>query len=116
MINIPVIEGKLAVRAAVYSDNKGGYIDNVEGTFHCESCSEPSLPWRSVDFAEGHIFGNGTVVGEGGVTIPVNYTTATSSGLVEDDFNDVSYQGMRLGAKYLINDDWSALIQFTQQS
>ena len=30
MINIPVIEGKLAVRAAVYTDNKGGYIDNVE--------------------------------------------------------------------------------------
>jgi len=116
MINIPLIEGKLAVRAAVYTDNKGGYIDNVEGTFTANPALNPAYPGNSVDFAEGHIFGNGTVVGEGGVTIPVNYTTATSSGLVEDDFNDVSYQGMRLGAKYLINDDWSALIQFTQQS
>ncbi len=61
-------------------------------------------------------FGDGTVVGPGGVTIPVNYTTASSSALVEDDFNDASYQGMRLGAKYLINDNWSALVQFTQQS
>ena len=116
MINIPVIEGKLAVRAAVYSDNKGGYIDNVEGTFTANPTLNPKYPGASVDFDEGHVFANGTVVGEGGVTIPVNYTTATSSGLVEDDFNDASYQGVRLGAKYLINDNWSALVQFTQQS
>jgi outer membrane receptor protein involved in Fe transport len=116
MINIPVIEGKLAVRAAVYSDNKGGYIDNVEGTFTANAAVNPKYPGASVDFEEGHVFGNGTVVGAGGVTIPVNYTTATSSGLVEDDFNDASYQGVRLGAKYLINDNWSALVQFTQQS
>ena len=116
MINIPVIEGKLAVRAAVYSDNKGGYIDNVEGTFTANPTLNPAYPGSSVDFDEGHVFANGTVVGEGGVTIPVNYTTATSSGLVEDDFNDASYQGVRLGAKYLINDNWSALVQFTQQS
>ncbi|MDA9256947.1 TonB-dependent receptor plug domain-containing protein, partial [Pseudomonadales bacterium] len=116
MINIPVIEGKLAVRAAVYSDNKGGYIDNVEGTFTANPTLNPAYPGASVDFDEGHVFANGTVVGAGGVTIPVNYTTATSAGLVEDDFNDASYQGVRLGAKYLINDDWSALVQFTQQS
>ena len=116
MINIPVIEGKLAVRAAVYSDNKGGYIDNVEGTFTANPTLNPKYPGASVDFDEGHVFANGTVVGAGGVTIPVNYTTATSSGLVEDDFNDASYQGVRLGAKYLINDNWSALVQFTQQS
>ena len=116
MINIPVIEGKLAVRAAVYSDNKGGYIDNVEGTFTANPTLNPAYPGSSVDFDEGHVFANGTVVGEGGVSIPVNYTTATSSALVEDDFNDSSYQGVRLGAKYLINDNWSALVQFTQQS
>ena len=116
MINIPVIEGKLAVRAAVYSDNKGGYIDNVESTFTANPSVNPAYPGPTVDFPAGHVFANGTVVGAGGVTIPVNYTTATSAGLVEDDFNDASYQGVRLGAKYLINDDWSALVQFTQQS
>ena len=116
MINIPVIDGKLAVRAAVYSDNKGGYIDNIEGSFTANPNLNPSYPGSSVTFEEGHVFGNGTVVGPGGVTIPVRYATATSSGLVEDDFNDASYQGVRLGAKYLINDEWSALVQFTQQS
>lgn len=116
MINIPVIDGKLAVRAAVYSDNKGGYIDNIEGSFTANPSVNPAYPGSSVTFEEGHVFGNGTVVGPGGVTIPVQYATATSSGLVEDDFNDASYQGVRLGAKYLINDEWSALVQFTQQS
>lgn len=117
MINIPVIEGKLAVRAAVYSDNKGGYIDNVEGTFTANPALNPTFPSREgVTFAAGHVFANGTVVGEDGVTIPVTYATASSSGLVEKDFNDASYQGVRLGAKYLINDEWSALVQFTQQT
>jgi outer membrane receptor protein involved in Fe transport len=117
MINIPVIEGKLAVRAAVYSDNKGGYIDNVEGTFTADPSINTTFPNKDgVFFEPGHVFGNGTVVGAGGVTIPVKYTNASSSALVEDDFNDASYQGVRLGAKYLINDNWSALVQFTQQS
>jgi outer membrane receptor protein involved in Fe transport len=117
MINIPVIEGKLAVRAAVYSDNRGGYIDNVEGTFTANPDLNTTFPSRDgVEFAEGYKFANGTEVGAGGVTIPVVYASASSSGLVEDDFNDVSYQGVRLGAKYLINDEWSALVQFTQQS
>ena len=116
MINIPVIDGKLAVRAAIYSDNKGGYIDNIEGIFTANPSLNPAYPGSSVTFDEGHIFGDGTVVGPGGVTIPVTYATASSSGLVEDDFNDASYQGVRLGAKYLINDEWSALLQFTQQS
>ena len=116
MINIPLIEGKLAVRAAVYSDNKGGYIDNVQSSFTADSDINPTYPGDSMVFDEGHIFANGDVVGAGGVTVPVHYATASSSGLVEDDFNDASYQGMRLGAKYLIDDDWSALVQFTQQA
>jgi iron complex outermembrane receptor protein len=32
-INLPVIADTLAVRAVVYSDSRGGYIDNVPGTF-----------------------------------------------------------------------------------
>ena len=32
-INIPIIADKLAVRAVIYTDRQGGYIDNVPGTF-----------------------------------------------------------------------------------
>ena len=33
MINLPLIADTLAVRAVIYSDTRGGYIDNVPGTF-----------------------------------------------------------------------------------
>ena len=36
MINIPIVEGKMAFRAALYNDNQGGYIDNVAGTFQAD--------------------------------------------------------------------------------
>ena len=33
MINLPLIADTLAVRAVIYNDRRGGYIDNVPGTF-----------------------------------------------------------------------------------
>ena len=33
MFNLPIIKDKFAVRAVVYSDHQGGYIDNVYSTF-----------------------------------------------------------------------------------
>ena len=36
-INVPIIKDKLAIRAVVYTDRQGGYIDNVAATFSCRS-------------------------------------------------------------------------------
>ncbi len=33
VINLPLIEGTMAVRAVIYDDHRGGYIDNVPATF-----------------------------------------------------------------------------------
>src|SRR6516165_1036365 len=33
MLNLPLIENTMAVRAVIYSDRRGGYIDNVPATF-----------------------------------------------------------------------------------
>ena len=32
-INIPIVQDKIAIRAVVYDDRQGGYIDNVSSTF-----------------------------------------------------------------------------------
>ena len=32
-LNLPLIDDKLAVRAVIYNESRGGYIDNVPGTF-----------------------------------------------------------------------------------
>ncbi|MCW8125725.1 TonB-dependent receptor [Microbulbifer halophilus] len=90
VVNLPVIDDKLAVRVAAYQSNEGGYIDNVAGTYTPDADVNP--------------------VWEG---LPVE--SATNEDLVEEDFNDASYQGARLGVKWAINDDWEALVQHTHQ-
>lgn len=89
-INIPVIDGKMAVRGVVYNINEGGYIDNVPTTF--------------------------SVAGNPGTPASADVQSISNQPLVEDDFNTTSYKGIRLSAKYLVDDDWSALMQITQQT
>ncbi len=101
-INIPFIEDKLAVRIAAYNDNQGGYIDNVLGvtTIDPVVVNQNRAP-----------FGVG-VPTDGSISIE----SASNLALVEDDFNDASYQGARIGVKYAINDNWDVLLQHTQQT
>ena len=95
-INVPLTD-RLAVRATFYNDNRGGYIDNVAGTF---------TPNRDIINANA-----------GSEVLPVGTTfeTANNAALVEDDFNDSSYQGVRLGMRYEINPDWTLTVQHMRQ-
>lgn len=94
-INVPVNDN-LSFRAAMYSVNRGGYIDNVAGTFS----TDPAINSASVlDLGPD-----------------ATYESASNLALAEDDFNDSFYQGGRFGLKYFINDTWSLLLQHTTQS
>lgn len=99
-INFPLIEDKFAIRVAGFNDNKGGYIDNVLGTAtHVrENINEAAAVY-------------GGYIPEG-----AQVQVASNSDFIEDDFNDASYAGVRLGAKYLFNDDWGLLVQHTNQT
>ena len=116
MINIPVIDDKFALRAAFYNDRQGGYIDNVAGTFVADPALNPTFPGETVTYEPGTILADGTAVGAGGLTVPVFKQVADNSGMVEDDFNDANYSGVRLGAKYVFNDEWDMLVQYTRQT
>lgn len=103
-VNIPLGDN-FAVRASVYTDEKGGYIDNVQGT---RSTAE------SARFRPGStVRSNGTPVGfrggfQAGADLSnVNFIDANNSALVEEDFNDTSYRGGRISALWNINDNWS---------
>lgn len=113
MLNIPVND-KLAFRGVVYSDNQGGYIDNVGGT---RSTAE-SARFRP----EGTARANGTIVAPGRAGFQstanldgVNFINANNSSLVEKNFNDTSYAGFRLSGAYDFNADWSLLVSHAQQ-
>ncbi len=94
MINAPISDS-ITLRAVVYRDSQGGYIDNVAGTISAEE--SPGLK-AGVDFS--------------GVT----FNSADNSALVEEDFNDVSYTGERLSALWEINDDWNLLVSAAHQT
>jgi len=98
VVNIPIVEDKIAVRAVVYDERRGGYIDNVASTF----------TRSSNDIGNFYFKGYKTPVA--GVQQINNNSTAAN------DFNPVTYQGARLSALFDINEDWNVLITESFQS
>lgn len=92
-LNIPVSD-ELAFRAAFYNVRRGGYIDNSYGTF----TTDPSINPESNATPDA-----------------ASYEEADNLPLVEEDFNDSYYQGMRLSGTWLINPEWDLTVQHTQQ-
>jgi outer membrane receptor protein involved in Fe transport len=95
MINLPLIEDTLAVRAAIYNDSRGGYINNVPGTFVRQSGD------AGIHYA-GY---TNNIPGPASALNSVN-----NNNLVGNAINPVTYQGIRVGALWKINEDWTALL------
>ena len=100
-VNVPFSD-QFAARLAVYSDNQGGWIDNVPATF------TPS----------GEVIDRNNVAGYGPRLVNNTDTlmSARNDGLVQDNWNEATYRGARLALSYDINEDWNALIQHTAQT
>ena len=97
VLNLPLIQDTLAVRGVIYTDRRGGYIDNVPSTFTRQT---RDLGPPSYGFA-GY---------------PANPPSANNYSLAENNQNPVTYSGMRLSALWQMNPDWSLLIQQTYQN
>ena len=98
-VNLPLSE-QVAVRVAVYSDVQGGWIDNV-----------PTIYTPSGTVVDRNSRGFGPQM-----TGADSITSVSNGTLVEEDFNDATYRGGRVGASFQINDDWDLLIQHTAQT
>ncbi len=96
VINLPLVNEKLAARLVVYNDSRGGYIRNIPSTFH-----------RTAE-------GSGIQYYFGGV-LPEGINSLSNEGLASDAYNPVKYQGARLSGLYQFNDDWSLLVQQSHQ-
>ena len=112
MINLPLIADTLAVRAVIYSDTRGGYINNLPSTF---SRLPTDIGIHYAGYATGCSKGplvagqctTGTPTGYG---VPPGSPSASNAALVGNAINPVTYQGLRVGALYKINEDWNALL------
>jgi outer membrane receptor protein involved in Fe transport len=91
VINLPLIEGKAALRVVAFTESRGGYIDNVGSTF----------TRRGTDL--GFAYRTGGVV-------PTDSVVINNYNIEKDDINGVDYRGFRASLAYKINDDWDVLI------
>ena len=95
-LNLPIIQDTLAVRAVVYTDHRGGYIDNVPSTF----TRFPTDPGPAAY----------------GLTYPANAPSANNFNVAQRAQNPLSYNGLRVQALWQINPDWSLLIAQSYQN
>jgi iron complex outermembrane recepter protein len=90
VLNVPLINDTLALRAVVFSERRGGYIDNVPSTIGY-------FPGTVPHDLGGNPGGN-------------------NASLVANNTNPVDYNGARLSALWKINDNWDILLQQNYQN
>jgi iron complex outermembrane receptor protein len=107
-VNIPLVEDKLAIRAVVYNDHHGGYIDNVPSTF-TRSNSDLGNFYLNIHPTNG-VCPNGQAPGPAGLCTLANAPQANNFSIAAKDFNPVTYTGARLSALFQAAPDWDVLI------
>lgn len=124
-INVPIVKDKLAVRAVIYTDRQGGYIDNVAGTFQMPfdghvgqagklPTGNPLLVMRAIQSCQATAT---TVVANcnGSNYTPPTRQTINNDKFVEDNYNDATYRGGRLALTWNVTDDWSLDLMHVRQ-
>jgi iron complex outermembrane recepter protein len=111
VLNLPVIAEHMAVRAVIYNDQRGGYIDNVPGTFTRKNTD------IGIQYA-GQPAVNGACpdgLPNNGFCVPPGSPTLNNNNLTGRAINPVTYQGIRAQLLYKINDDWDVLLAQSYQ-
>ena len=111
VLNLPLISDTLAVRAVIYSDRRGGYINNVPGTFTRKS-TDVGIHYANYPTGCGP---NSDPPGPP-CQAPPGAMVINNGASVADAINPVTYQGIRASALWKINDDWNALITQSYQN
>jgi len=115
VLNLPVIPSTMAGRVVIYSDRRGGYIDNVPATFTRKNTD------IGIGFAYLPVDANGNCPdglpnsGVGSHCVPPGSPAINNFNLAQNHFNSVNYQGARAELLYKFNDDWDLLITQSYQ-
>ncbi len=112
MLNVPIIDGKLAIRAVIYDERQGGYIDNVPSTF-TRSNEDLGNFYFGIHPSGAGVCPNGKPAGAatGLCTLPgASAPQANNFAIQGKDFNPTTYSGGRVSALYDIDDNWNVLI------
>src|SRR6266853_4716123 len=97
-INLPILADKFALRAVVYNDSRGGYINNIPGTF----------VRRNTDLGIHYAYAGGQV--------PANSVVINNGLITGKAINPVVYKGIRVSGLVAFNDDWNLLVAQSYQN
>jgi outer membrane receptor protein involved in Fe transport len=120
VLNLPLIEDHLAVRGVLYSERRGGYIDNVPTTFSRQNTDDGTYR-LGVPASSAGTCPNGLPPGPKaggapyGVCVPLGLPVVNNNNVVQNAQNPVTYSGVRGSALYQIDDDWNVLISQAYQ-
>ena len=112
VFNLPLIADTAAVRAVIYNDRRGGYINNEPATFTRKNTD------IGIHYAQFPAAANGTCpdgLPNSGFCVPPGSPTLNNSSIAGNAINPVTYQGVRLEGLYKINDNWDVLITQSYQ-
>ncbi len=114
VINLPIIKDKLAVRAVVYGERRGGYIDNVASNF-THSNYDPGIYYINLKPNAAGVCPNGLGTPTG-FCAPVGGQTYNNATIAGPNSNPTDYSGYRVSAQYDIDQDWNFLISQSYQN
>ena len=97
VLNVPVIPDKFAVRVVAYNDSRGGYINNIPGTFTRAATDQ-------------------VVVNYFGGVVPPNSGPINNNFQIGRATNPLTYKGVRGELLYQFNDDWNFLVSQSYQN
>ncbi len=107
VVNLPLIANTMAVRAVLYSDRRGGYIDNVPATFTRKN-TDIGIPYAN--FPANAMGQCPDGLPNNGFCVPPGSPAIDNLSLAARAINPATYQGIRAEVKYKFSDDWDALI------
>ena len=113
-VNIPIVPDKLAIRAVIYDDHQGGYIDNAPSTF-TRSNADLGNFYFGITPTAGKC-PNGLPAGAAGLCTPPNSGQVNNFAIAHKDTNPLDYTGGRVSLRYDVNDDWDILISESVQN
>ncbi len=111
VLNLPLMSEHMAMRAVIYSDQRGGYIDNVPATFTRKN-TDLGIAYANYPAVNGQCPDGQP---NNGYCVPPGSPTLNNAKLVGRAINPVSYQGIRAQLLYKFNDDWDVLVAQSYQ-
>jgi outer membrane receptor protein involved in Fe transport len=112
VLNLPLIANKMAVRAVIYNDSRGGYIDNVPATFTRKN-TDLGIHYANYPAVNGQCPDG---LPNSGWCVPPGSPVLNNNNIAGRAINSVTYQGIRGELLFKFNDDWDVLVTQTYQN